>query len=75
MERLELLLRVVLRIYVGIVLAVLPWTRVWESNRLFLDLPSLGVFACSGSVRGVITGLGLLNLWIALADASERRRP
>jgi len=74
LERIELLLRVMLRMYIGLAVCYAPWSRVfWDQNPLFLQFPMLGGLAASGSVRGVISGLGLLNLWVALQDILGRR--
>jgi len=84
LERSELFLRVFLRIYIGLaicyapwsgqVLKNLPWSRVlWDQNPLFLHFPALGVYAASGAVRGLVSGLGLLNLWFAFQDAFRHR--
>jgi hypothetical protein len=70
---LELSVRVVVRLYLGLVILVLPWTHFWSDNRLFLLVPHLSSIAVSGITRGVISGLGLLNLWIALSDAIHHK--
>jgi hypothetical protein len=87
LERAELFLRVMLRMYIGLaifyapwsgllpayfpqVLAYLPWSRaLWDQNPLFMQFPALGVYASNGAVRGLVSGLGLLNMWIACQDA------
>jgi hypothetical protein len=33
----------------------------------------LGSFAAYGAVRGIVSGVGLLNLWIAFEDAIRHR--
>jgi hypothetical protein len=71
--RAELFLRVVIRIYVGVLVFLLPWSKFWDRNPLFLAHPGLGGFAAYGAVRGIISGLGLLNLWIAVTDAIYHR--
>ena len=74
LERFELLLRVMLRIYIGLAVCYAPWSRVfWDQNPLFLQFPFLGGLAASGAVRGIVSGLGLLNLWVALQDILGRR--
>lgn len=73
--RVELFLRVVLRIYVGLATCYAPWSHsLWNQNPIFLAFPALGSIAAIGAVRGIVTGLGLLNLWIALQDAFGARR-
>lgn len=52
------------------VLIYLPWSRVlWDHNPLFLYFPTLGFYAANGAMRGLVSGLGLLNLWFAFHDA------
>ena len=74
LERAELFLRVLLRMYIGIAVAYVPWSHLfWDQNPLFAQFPSLSVFAAHGAVRGLVTGLGLLNLWIAFRDAIRHK--
>ena len=83
LERTELSLRVMLRIYVGLIICFLPWSgqiltffpwshSLWDHNPLWEAIPVLGRFAANGAVRGIVSGLGLLNIWIALQDAISR---
>ena len=68
--RAELFLRVLLRIYIGLAVCYAPWSPLfWDQNPLFVQFPTLSIYAANGAVRGVISGLGLLNMWIALKDA------
>ena len=70
LERSELFLRVLLRMYIGLAISCAPWLRMfWDQNPLFVQFPTLGMYAASGIVRGLVSGLGLLNLWIAFHDA------
>ncbi|MGA2560829.1 MAG: hypothetical protein ABSF17_14215 [Terracidiphilus sp.] len=70
LERAELFLRVLLRMYIGLAVCYAPWSRLfWDGNPLFLRFPTLSIYAANGAVRGLISGLGLLNLWIAFHDA------
>lgn len=74
LERLELFLRVMLRMYIGLAVCYAPWSHLfWDQNPLFLQFPTLSIIAANGAVRGLVSGLGLLNLWIALHDAMGRR--
>jgi len=72
--RVELFLRVFLRMLIGIVLFFSPWLYAfWDQNPVFLRFPALGQVAALGAVRGLVSGLGLLNLWIAFQDALWHR--
>jgi hypothetical protein len=73
LRRIELFLYVILRIYIGVIVLVLPWTPLWASNHLFNYFPRVSSLLMSGAVRGMISGLGLLNLWIAVDEAVHYR--
>ena len=74
LERSELFLRIVLRMYIGLTVCYAPWSRVfWDQNPLFLHYPTLSIYAANGAVRGIVSGLGLLNLWVAFHDAIRHR--
>jgi hypothetical protein len=67
--RTDLLLSIVLHLYLGLILFFLPWMRLWIFNPILLHYAAVAHFTQNGAVRGVISGLGLLNLWMALAEA------
>jgi hypothetical protein len=72
--RIELFIRVMLRMYIGLLICYVPWWHsFWDQNPLFLQYPAIGDIATLGAVRGLVTGLGLLNLWIALEEAIHHR--
>jgi hypothetical protein len=74
LERSELFLRVLLRMYIGLAVCYAPWSRLfWDQNPLFVQFPTLSIYAANGAVRGIVSGLGLLNLWIAFHDAFRRK--
>jgi hypothetical protein len=72
--RTELYLRVLLRMYIGLAICYAPWSQLfWDQNPIFVQFPTLAIYAANGGVRGVISGLGLLNIWIAVQDAVRHR--
>ncbi len=72
--RLELFLRVMLRMYIGLAVCYAPWSHMfWDQNPIFLHSSTLANIAMNGAVRGLVSGLGLLNLWIAFQDAVRHR--
>jgi hypothetical protein len=72
--RTELYLRVLLRMYIGLAICYAPWSQLfWDQNPLFVQFPTLAIYAANGAVRGIISGFGLLNIWIALQDAIRHR--
>jgi hypothetical protein len=58
---------------VGMVLLVLPWTSIWMNNPLLNASFHVRQIAESGFLRGVLSGLGLVNLYIAISDAVTYR--
>jgi hypothetical protein len=70
LERAELFLRVLLQMYLGLLVCYTPWSRtLWDRNPIFVQFPTLSIYMAHGAVRGLVSGLGLLNLWIAFSDA------
>lgn len=57
---------------VGLVLVVAPWSTLWDANWLLPPWPELRQFLLSGFVRGAVSGLGLVNVLVALADLHAR---
>lgn len=73
LRRLELLFYVMVRIYLGVIIAVLPWTTLWSENNWINYFPPVSSFLMQGAVRGMISGLGVLNLYIAIDEAVHYR--
>ena len=69
LHRTDLFLRVIVRLYVGLILVFLPWLHVWSFNRFFLYFAPVSHLMESGAIRGLVSGLGILNLWIAISEA------
>jgi hypothetical protein len=74
LQRLSLVVLVVFCLYLGSMVTILPWwTRVWENNIIVLNHPQLAAFLHRGAVRGVLTGIGLLDIWIGISEAIHYR--
>ncbi len=73
LQRLDLFVRVIVRLYLGLVIVILPWMHFWDDNRLFALVPHLAPILLNGIARGIVSGLGLLNIWIAIHDAIHYR--
>jgi len=69
LRRADLFLRVIVRLYIGLILVFLPWTHAWTYNRFFLYYAPVAKLIENGALRGLVSGLGLLNLWIAISEA------
>ena len=49
---------------------LIPWSAFWERN-YFVEGSALGALLTSNYTRGGITGLGLINVWAALAELGD----
>lgn len=63
---------VVFTIEVGLVLLTLPWTPIWTNTIAVISGASSWRLALLSSwVRGIVSGLGLLNLWAAASEITH----
>jgi hypothetical protein len=72
-DRVALVIRVVFYIELGMLLAVLPWTRLWTDNGLVASLPKLRDLLQMNFIRGLVTGVGLVDVWIGIWEAVRYR--
>ena len=72
-RRFWLVIFVLFCLEVGIILTVLPWTRVWAENSLLLGHPQIHDLLQQNFVRGLISGLGLVDIWMGIAEAVHYR--
>ena len=56
-------------IWLGMCLIIAPWHEVWTHNSVFAPQSSIRAFLNLGFVRGAVTGLGLVNIWVGIWDA------
>lgn len=54
---------------VGVLLVILPWRPEWTDNHLLMASPGLRAFVANGFIRGMCSGLGLLDIWIGFSEA------
>jgi hypothetical protein len=74
LQRLSLFVLVLFCVYLGVLVMVLPWwTRIWDRNEFILARPWLATVLHNGAVRGMISGLGLLDIWIGISEAVHYR--
>jgi hypothetical protein len=73
MRRFGVLLFVFFCATLGVMLMILPWRPEWSDNPLLLAYPAIREAVSSGFVRGLVTGLGLLNVWIGFWEAARYR--
>ena len=68
-HRLAVLMFVFFCAILGVILVVYPWSDDWANNRLLFGHPGLQGFVAHGFVRGLCSGLGLLDIWIGFWEA------
>lgn len=54
---------------IGLILLLLPWTLLWDNNFFVSLFPEWSRLWLNSYVRGAVSGLGLVNLWIAFTEA------
>ncbi len=69
LHRVLILLFVFFCATVGVLLVILPWRPEWTDNYFLLGSPGLRAFVSNGFVRGLCSGLGLLDIWIGFWEA------
>jgi hypothetical protein len=73
LQRIWLVVFVLFCLEVGIILTALPWTRIWTDNSLLLGYPQVREFLMRNFVRGLVSGLGLVDIWMGVAEAVRYR--
>jgi hypothetical protein len=69
------ILRVILLLLwleLGLLLILMPWSEVWDVNYFLYQYPGLALFVMNPYLRGMISGLGVMNVLFAL-EAFRRR--
>lgn len=74
LQRLSLFVLVLFCVYLGVLVMILPWwPRIWDHNMFIQARPALAAILHNGAVRGIISGLGLLDIWIGVSEAVHYR--
>ena len=74
LQRLSLIVLVLFCVYIGALMVVLPWLpRYWDQNTWLLAHPALRSVLQQGWARGLLSGFGLLDIWIGLSEAFHYR--
>lgn len=59
---------IVLCLEMGAILLYLPWSNFWEQNFFLRHLPAaIRFFVLHSSFRGVVSGLGVLDILVAIS--------
>lgn len=74
-RKLRYLMVVLLSLEAGLVLLLLPWSVLWERNWWVFGSAFLRPILLNNFLRGAISGLGLLTLWVGLTLAGDLLTP
>jgi hypothetical protein len=58
----------------GLYLLIVPWTDSWDGNYFSSLAPKLASYWGNFYVRGAVSGMGLVNLYISLVEIFRLRR-
>ena len=50
---------------------LIPWSAFWERNYFVEGSRAFGAVFTSNYTRGAVSGLGLINVWAALAELAD----
>jgi hypothetical protein len=59
---------------IGLYLSIVPWTESWDGNYFSGLLPQMKSYWDNLYVRGAVSGLGAVNLYISLIEIFRLRR-
>lgn len=59
---------------IGLFLLIFPWTEYWDGNYFSALMPRMRDFWDNLYVRGAISGLGMVNLYISFVEIFRLRR-
>jgi hypothetical protein len=72
-RRVQTVLFIIFCLEMGLVLVLFPWSSLWDRNYFFRLAPEWSVVFASSYLRGAVSGVGLINVWIALSEAWRLR--
>ena len=73
MRRVNVALFVMICIEMGLVLMILPWHHYWLENSLALENPWVHRLAQNYFLRGAISGVGLVDVFLGVHEALTYR--
>jgi len=73
-QKFTALLFIVFCMEVGLFLLIFPWTEAWEANFFAALVPQWHRWWTNAYVRGAVSGVGVLNLYISLLEIFRLRR-
>lgn len=62
------LILVALFLEVGLLLVIVPWSAFWDRNYFAHALPLLESVITNNYVRGAVSGLGIVNVYLGIVE-------
>jgi hypothetical protein len=75
MRRIVLVVFVMFCLQMGMMLLFLPWTPPWSSNSWLAEHWQVRSVLTNYFVRGVVSGLGIIDIFIGISEAVNYREP
>jgi len=74
LQRMSLIVLVLFCLYIGLIVTALPWfPSYWEHNAWLVAHPEVRAVVMQGWARGIVSGIGLLDIWIGVSEAIHYR--
>jgi hypothetical protein len=68
MKRVLSVLFFLLYFEIGVLLLLIPWATLWTKNYFVNHFPWMAAVANNYFVRGAVSGIGLLDMWLATSE-------
>lgn len=59
----------------GVLLILVPWSGFWERNVFLARYPDLIPYLLNPYTRGAVSGLGLLDIFVAISLLIPKKKP
>jgi hypothetical protein len=73
LQRLFTFVYVLFCMTLGLALVTLPWTEGWFEDGFVAQWPTVQHWLHMGFVRGAVSGLGLIDIWLGILEAVQYR--
>jgi hypothetical protein len=73
-HKLTSLLFIVFCLEIGVVLLVFPWSEYWDNNFFSNRVPMLRSVWDNSYLRGAVSGVGIVNIYISFSELFRLRR-
>jgi hypothetical protein len=73
-HKMSAVLLVVFCLEIGFFLLIFPWTPYWETNYFGSLIPQWHLYWDNMYIRGAVSGLGVVNLYISMLELFRLRR-